>query len=326
MPLPPLEAVAEKGHTIAAQGQAAQAAAAVPFPPMPVQAQAAAPPRAVGNLQPGDMLPPEAQKDSRYRHQPGPPFAGNQPELAEKYGVVRQGKHVTPGELGMRPKGLSPDTVKDLQGLQGFLDKSEKSESPETAADYAATPPLREGQPSDAMREAFDKLDSLDIGMFRDMIAHDLLNTDEQRRIIEERLTPLDLGEYIMNGYVRQFISIVPGKYEIEFKSLDLEEDYNVKRLVWRYSRETDGGLPAVLTNELYVLMTNVTALWAFNRDLEDSHLDPGTGKFNEDLFFRKFNRAWKRGFHLMASMSVHYHWFDARVKRLLLAERIKNG
>jgi hypothetical protein len=324
LPLPPLDAPADKGYTIAAHGVASQLAAQAP--PFPTQGPAQPPqPADRQGIKPGDVLPPAALHDPTYQPGNGAQFASNQPHLAAKYGVVRGGQQILPHELGLQAKGLRPQTIEDLNKLGQFVDTSHRAETGELAAEAAATPPVSSGPPRGEMKEAFEKLDALDYGMFRDMMVSDLLRSDEQRMIIEERLQPLDLSEYLMNGYVRQFIPIIPNKYEVEFKSLSVEEDLAVKRLVWTYHREHHQNLPEQFLQDLYAIMTNVAGLWAFNREQESEHLGPN-GRFDDELFMAKFNRFWSRGFHLMVSMSVQYNWFDARVRKLFLAQRIKNG
>ena len=72
-------------------------------------------------------------------------------------------------------------------------------------------------------------------------------------------------------------------------------------------------------------LESDLRGITRINTTTLPTHLDQG-GNFNDELFWKKFNRVLKFPFHMLASIGVHYYWFDVRVRKLFVAERLKNG
>ena len=71
--------------------------------------------------------------------------------------------------------------------------------------------------------------------------------------------------------------------------------------------------------------MTVALGLVKINSTVMPEHTDD-KGNFNDEKFWIKFNRVMKLGFHILASLAVNYFWFDTRVRKLVVADRIKNG
>jgi hypothetical protein len=74
-----------------------------------------------------------------------------------------------------------------------------------------------------------------------------------------------------------------------------------------------------------FQIMTVACGLRSVNKVLLPDHLDKD-GNFNDEMFWQKFNRVVKLPFHMIASIGVHYYWFDVRVRKLFVAEKLKNG
>ena len=253
-PIPRLDAVADPGLTMADQANIQRAGAEGP----PQQQQAPAPrrgpmfqpnappvmPQAPGLVRPPkdilpiDVLPNEARQDPEFKEGSGSMYASAQPNLAYKYGVIRNGKLVPPQALGQGPaKGATKMTKEDWDNLASFQQTKAKAEGEDTrieqeAAQGVAGAAGRLGNaPSDGpqadpsatsknISEAVKKLDDFDFNTFREMMMKDIINNEEQRAIIEKRCKPLDITDLIMKGFVTQRVPVIPEKFEPEFQSM----------------------------------------------------------------------------------------------------------
>jgi hypothetical protein len=291
------------------------------------------------NLFPSDVLPEEARQDPAFREGQGSMYASSQPELAYKYGVIRNGARIPPQALGQPRKGLSGETVAGLQAIQELQKAREKvegedsriaQESQQTSAGaagrYGNAP--TDGPANDpdtnkkTIEEAVKKLDDFDFNTFREMMLKDILNNDEQRKIIEERCKPLDITDLILKGYATQLVPIIPGKFEPEFQSMSGLEDLAIKQLIMEEGK-------TLHVNERYLLdkfslMGVVVGVRSINNQVLPDHRV--NGKFNPEAFWVKFDLLTRYPFHLLASLGVNYYWFDLRVRKLFVAEKIKNG
>lgn len=297
-------------------------------------------PKPQGILQ-NDILPEAARQDPSFREGHGSMYAVNQPHLAHKYGVIRNGRAVVPQELDTGRPGLKGKTVEGLEAVAKFNQQRQAVETGDSAAERAATEgiageaaklanpsgegdakPVTDEQRSEVER-AMKNMDEYDFNAFRDIMMKDLINNDEQRKFVEERLQPLDLSQLIMDGRVSQHVPIVPNRYEPTFQSFTGEEELALKRLLMEERKGIEA--PDRYLLDKFQLMTVALGITRINTTTLPTHLDQG-GNFNDELFWKKFNRVLKFPFHMLASIGVHYYWFDVRVRKLFVAERLKNG
>lgn len=304
-----------------------------------------------GKLAPGDLLPQTAQADPNYRHGQGAHVAMNQPEMAFKYGVMRGGQYIAPQALkqaahptlAAQGKGqtaqLSDETVRGLAALQSFNETRSRAESGPSAADQvaaeaAAGPAGAAGVTKPALSDAekkslLDNMDDFDITKLRNAMYKDLLNNDEQKKIIEARLAdrPLNLGDLIISGRVSQIVPIVPGQFEPEFQSYSADEDLYIKRML---GVEMENLKPMNSGSERYILdrytlMGLTIAVKAINKQQFPDVYDI-EGKWSEELFWKKYAIVSKFDFHMIGSLVVNWFWFDMRVRHLFKAEALGNG
>lgn len=344
-PIPRLDADASEGMTMADQATAARmrqqqvAAQTVPMsnpfssPPQPPPQQPQQFSRPPVGVLPQDILPEAATQDPAYREGPGSRYASSQPELARKYGVLRNGQLVPPQQLQTGKPGLSPETVAGLKAIEEFNAVREKAESPEASveAESAASTAgaaARLGETSkptnaEVAERALSQMDDFDFNTFRDMMMRDIINNEDQRKIVEERLEPLDLTSLIMEGRVRQRVPIVPGKFEPEFQSMSGDEDLALKRLLMTEAAGLDVNSRYLL--DKFSLMSVAVGLYAVNRTVLPDHRD-ADGRFDDKAFLTKFKKVLNFPFHMLSSLGVHYFWFDVRVRKLFVAEKLGNG
>jgi hypothetical protein len=298
-----------------------------------------APPTGDGLLQ-NDVLPAEARNDPEFRQGAGDMIAVNQPHLAKKYGVIRGGRPVAPQQL-LHPeqqRGLKPQTVEGLEAIAAFNKQRKAAEGGEDAAEKAAEvgpagaaariangPGDQDVKPIDPeeVRKRIDAMDDFDFAAFRQAMMKDLLNNDEQRKLIEDRLEPLDLTDLIMKGRIKQVVPIIPTKFEPEFQSMTGDEDLALKRLVMEETKSLSATAPYML--DKFSVMSAAVGVYAINKKPLPDHHD-SKGNWDDGKFMEKFNLFVKFPFHMIASIGVNYFWFDVRVRKLFVAEKIKNG
>jgi hypothetical protein len=298
-------------------------------------------------LLPNDLLPEAARKDPNFREGQGSMYAASQPALAYKYGVIRNKQHLLPQQLQGGPTaqgGLKPQTVEDLKRIAELqknpsttaadVDAKLAAEDRRMMDEAAASPAGMAGRlgnaptsgpkpDTESAEERLKKLDDFDFNTLRDMMMKDIINNEDQRKIIEARCTPMTIDDILTKGYVTQRVPIIPNKFEPAFTSLTGEDDLALKRLVMKESQGIEVSERYLL--DKFSLMTLAAGLFSVNSNPMPDFRDD-KGHFNEDMFWEKFNRVIRFPFHMLASIGVNYFWFDIRVRKLFVAEQLGNG
>lgn len=350
-PFPRLDQPATPNMTMADQAyyqrQPPQGSIAALQPPTTPQPMSGLSQATVPGILQGDLLTEAATNDPAYLQGMGSRMAVSQPNLAMKYGVIRSGRFIPPQQLQAgTTSALKESTVEGLRELSEFNRKRAEAEQ---SADVASAEQSSENGPGGAAAKLADPdslksalspeevvddirrrrdMDGLDHAALREAILVDLLNNDEQRKIVEGRLAPLSLTDYIMRGYVTQKVPVVPGEYEPEFISFDGNDDLELKRIL--FDEQFKSGRPQLegmdrYFIDKYAMLTIALSVKSINGK------DYGTAKnldgdFDEKLFWKKYKQIMRLPFHLLASLGVHYSWFDRRVRKLVRATEIKNG
>lgn len=338
-PIPKLDEEAVHGVPMATQAEAQRAQRA----PMPSIIQQGVPLPAGGPgsdipLVPSDLLPPVATKDPTYMGGMGANYAINQPHLAAKYGVIRKGKHIPPqmlrqgGAVGQGGEewvgGLRKSTVEQLEALAEAQRKPDTAESDQE--DIVAENAARAGVSGPAIKAVEEEvqkgsklIDQFDFDTFRQLVTRDILNDPEQKKIIEDRVEPLDLGDLIVQGFVIQTVPIVPGVFEVEFQSTTGQEQVEIKRLLTLESKRLDS--PEEYLLEKHAIMSITVGLRSIMKKPLPSHTTKD-GKFDEAAFWKKFEFVAGLNNHMLSSLGINFFWFDQRVRKLFVVEKVKNG
>jgi hypothetical protein len=299
-------------------------------------------------LAPADTLPDAARSDPSFQHGYGSEFASNQPHLAAKYGVVRNGQLIPPQRLGgsLGRSTLSPQTVEDLarlkqlqeQGTAPGLDESEEAGrkvveggvggSAARVGGVSSGPPVKpkeetEESRNEVLKRAIDQMDAFEFNQWRQLTMRQILHSEEERAIIEGRLRPLDLGDLLKDGVIRQRVPIIPGKYEITLQSYDGQIELALKRLVMSEARSVDVGEQYLLDKHSF--MSLAVGLHKIN-DKPYPDIFDKEGVFSDELFFKKFNQVMRLPIHMLASIGVNQMWFEMRVRKLYSASAVGNG
>jgi hypothetical protein len=351
--MPPLEAQHHEGMTIEQQAgmygpRADEMVAQAPQGSIIEGAPRAPSPQPAGQLglQMTDALPPEVVEDPAFQPGHGSMMAVNQPHLAAKYGVIRGNQRLSPQALaqGGRAPGRRSlqDTIRDMQAVAQAappppegMPKDDREAVAQAARSSAGASqnvgrPPGEAESEDArVKKAIAQLDDFDYDELRQALNKDDLNNPEQRSIIEERLEPLSLEELILKDRVQQRVPIIPPTEKtkglvVTFESMTGVDDLALKRLLMQESKSVEVTDRYLL--DKFALMTLAAGVVAINGNPIPYRCINQEGDFDEKQFWLKFEWLLKRGIHVLAAMGANHTWFEMRVRKLMVAERVKNG
>lgn len=283
-----------------------------------------------------DVLPDAAKKDQRFVQGFGSELAVNNPALAAEYGVMRQGQYIPPPQLvartgaGPQRGAFRPETIQGIEQLQKMeAEKRAAAERSveEEAKDHTATARLAgevDEPPVDTekAKAAVDKMDDLDFYNFTQAMMRDLINNDQQRKLIESRLEEIDITDLILGDY-SQKVPIRPGKFEPEFELIAGHNDLAMKKLIAEEARQLD-------VNERYLLdkfaMMQLAAGVKAIGSLQMPEYRDGEGVLVPELFWKRFNKIASLPTPILASLGANFFWFDVRCRKACTAEELKNG
>lgn len=294
------------------------------------------------NLAPTDMLPTEATQDPTYQSGPGSMYAMAQPQLAVRYGIVRNGQRISAQQLaaqsqpggGAQPQAgrIRPETAQDLQMLQTLQQQQNKPvPSPTAAAEEEhkeAEKPLTEDEKK-KVEDAIQKMDAFDYNAWREAMNQDVLNNPDQRKIIRARCKQLDIEDLIVKNKVSQDVPIVVDsktqvhRFWVQYTSMTGEEDLALKRLIMIESKAVEVTERYLL--DKYAFMSMTCGITRINGNPAPGHMDE-RGDFNDAKFWEKFNWMMKRPLHMLASIGLNHAWFEIDVRKLFVAEKLGNG
>lgn len=232
----------------------------------------------------------------------------------EAQSQVSDGSSLTP------PEGI-PRTVSEAD--------AQSSVGPGSSAAHAGkapVPPILDASDTaseDRAKKMLSEMDDLDFERLRREMLADVLKNPEQRETVEARLKPLDVGELIIKNTVSQRVPIRVGIFEPTFTSMPGDVELRLKQLLVQESRSV--AVTEAYLLDKYAVMTTTAGTTAINGNPAPSMYDVN-GDFNEDLFWEKFRWMLKRNIHMLASLGIHYSWFEQRVRRLFVADEGKGG
>jgi hypothetical protein len=343
-PIPPLDGPPGEGMTMAAMAMAQRQPPRPPGSILTTKEQMQGP-----DIRPTDLLPAEAQSDAGFIQGSGSMYAAAQPALAMKYGVVREGRRIPPQQLMARQQGpggqpRAPLRTETIEGLKKLGELASNEIGSERAANAAAEkeseqgpagraaaiglPPGSGGEGGERLSDEEIKkrlagMDEFDLNNVHEMMVKDIINNEEQRKIVEARLEPLNLADLVVNFTVTQRVPIIPGVFEVEYESTSGEDDLCIKKMLVEEAKSLKVDDRYLL--DKYSLMGLACAVKSINGKPLGSHRD-NEGNFNEEALDKKFKRLLKMPLPMLAAIGPHYFWFDMRVRKLFVAETIKNG
>ena len=150
------------------------------------------------------------------------------------------------------------------------------------------------------------------------------LQTDEQKKIIEDRLEEegltISISQMYEQGEFRQRVPIVPGEFEAEYRTITPEEDVKIKAMMG----EEDENVSIRYLQDKYAVVNLVCALRSVNgRTLPEHFTAQGWSKKG---YVEKAKIIFRMPTPAVWSLMVHNMWFDERCRKVFKMEDLKNG
>lgn len=241
--------------------------------------------------------------------------------------------------LSAPPAGgyVAPRETPDRDGPQppnGFPRSKEEAEAQASKGPGGAAfntgkspvPPVLDASDDDSEARAkkmIDELDDFDFERLRREMLSDILKNPRQREAVEARCQPLDIADLIMHNKVRQRVPVLPGRFEPTFESMPGTVELQLKQLLVKESKSI--AVTEAYLLDKYAVMTTTAGTIAINGNPLPSMYNE-QGDFDEALFWAKFSWVLKRNIHMLASLGIHYSWFEQRVRTLFVADEGKDG
>jgi hypothetical protein len=232
--------------------------------------------------------------------------------------------------------GLSPATV---EGLRAIKEATEAAHAQKKAAPTTEGPVVPEAKaavndPEVIQRDApanesmvAQELDDLDLGAAMLRIQRDVINNEEQRKLIESRVQPIDIKQGIATGTFTQFVPIVPDVLEVWYRSVTPYEHMKIRRMLIVMA-EGDPLFESI-SIETFNALNIAASIKQVNGDKWPEHLDyasTGTPNFDDEVLRFKLDRLLMLPAPIFHSLGVHCSWFDIRCREGLRVPALKGG
>lgn len=229
--------------------------------------------------------------------------------------------------LGGAKPTVSPETERLLAGaqLQGEEEPEEPQEEEEQQAQSPDDPNLKgdlEEADKDIVKDREPQFqlpyDDREMDVTRRM-----LQNDERRKSVEERLGEMDIADLITAREIRQDVDVIPGKIIYTFRT------FNEREHLWclQYVYNFPGSVRYV--QELLNLFKLTCSIVELNKQPLPDHRK-NIGQPNEEIDEKKFKAKYdiivRYPVQILADMSLQCMWFDERVTKLLSVGSLKNG
>lgn len=200
----------------------------------------------------------------------------------------------------------------------------QKQQSPLSEASIAGINKLAEDAEKIKELEAEETNDDYFYDNYGTKIRNIHLNK-KRRKAIEDRCSEMSITELLSNPNqsIEQLVPIVPGKFEVLFRSISGKEDLLIKSILSRENQNKNHlsasyvlGKMGLLNVACSVIRINETRF----PDIKDSN-----GKPSEELLLSKFEIVSNYPVDILADISANYFWFTERVKQLTSVDNILN-
>lgn len=316
----------------------------------PLVSEAAAAPAAPSpalHLLPTDLLPRTASLDPRFNEAKTMHASAQDPGLARQYGVLRNGVHLPPQMLATPPvaapvptRSADPAPPKPAADPVARLEKPTSFfEVPLAPADADPPPALdvkvpaapsivsksedEEEKPTETYLDEPALPGSADLIAIREAVQQSVLNSPEQRKLVESRLKgKLSYTDYLLDRPVLQTVVIRPKQLEITFQVNPAELEFAIKEMI---AEEAMGPmLNEYLMDKLHMLGVSAS-VHAINGEKLPGYLNE-QGKVDRKRLLAKFAWLSRRPIPFIIMLSVQYIWFCDRYTREMMATDPKDG
>lgn len=215
------------------------------------------------------------------------------------------------GGVQPRPPGsplLSPDTARQIQEAAAASAKEQPVEKKEEE---------KKGEEEKKLEQ--DLFDLFDFKAQNE--AERILNNKKRRQEIEARCSTITIDDLILRDEVQQTVPVVPGKFEIIYRSITPEENLYIKR----YLALKDQGQAEQYLLEKFGMLQLCCSVVAINGRALPDHRGQN-GEIDEKSFEAKLKLLLKKSGYVVADLGINYMWFDIRVRKLLNPDALGNG
>lgn len=254
-----------------------------------------------------------------------PDFAAVEAEAREK---SAQGDQTNRPQQPENYNRRSPEEIKsDMEKLNSAAKEYNESLNKEPPKPMEPAPEVAGGvdttssETQETIKKMVEEMDDFELDSYNRMLEEDDdLNNDRRRRAIESRCKAMNLIDLITEGSVHQKVPIVPGQFEVTYRSVSSGEDLEIKRMLYSIRKE----VPRYQV-DAYSVMSLTLGIYAINGHPLPDHNDE-SGNFSETKFRKKFELVKKYPLQMVADLGINYIWFDSRVKKLFTVESLGNG
>lgn len=149
--------------------------------------------------------------------------------------------------------------------------------------------------------------------------------SEERKKIIEGRLTPMNFSDLITKKEIQQEVTIIPDQFSLGFRTVQEKEHL----FTLQYLYEKTGATSAVYTEELFSVLKLACSIVSVNGSfLPDHRKNVGLAgeETDRDLFIKKLDIILGFPTPILADMGVQHNWFHDRVNKLFSVDKLKNG
>lgn len=232
--------------------------------------------------------------------------------------------HSTPAPTG----GLSEETVRGLESAIKAQEAMTKA-----AATQAATTEKKK------LTEK-ELADLLLIDRPTAARVYQLINPEEdytpERKVIESRVSEIDIGEFLMNGTVTQSVPIIPNKLVVTYQSIvDAVESFIDRRMAEEAARihkerqVYGSGDDADITTREYMRRQNEYALAVYINTYDGTRwpsLTTANGTINEDAIDKRLAMVSKLPSPVFVLLLNNLGWFVERMQKAISVAVLGNG
>jgi hypothetical protein len=229
--------------------------------------------------------------------------------------LLQRQANVDANPLGLTPEGgvqprpagspvLSPQTQAQLESMAQAQQETAQQE---------------EKKEEEKKKEEEDLFDAFDF--YGRSEQEKVLNNKKRRKAIEGRCEPMNFEDLLMKEEVRQRVPILPGKFEVVFRSLLPSESLFLKQFMMEDSKKSEA-----YYMEKYSLCQLCMGIVSINgKEIGTPHLT-SDGDVNEAVFKDNLKKLVRKSSYIAADLMINYSWFDIRVRKLLNPDDLGNG
>ncbi len=215
------------------------------------------------------------------------------------------------------------ENIKNAMANQAAIQKPQK-QSPLSEESIAGINKLAEDAEKIKELEAEELNDDYFYDNYGTKIRNIHLNK-KRRKAIEERCSEMSISDLLSNPdqTLEQIVPIVPGKFEVVYKSISGKEDLLIKAILSRENQNKNHLSASYVLGKMGLL--NVTCSIVRINDRRFQDIKDSNGKPSEELLLSKFETISNYPVDILADLSANYFWFTERVKQLTSVDNILN-